>query len=203
MKVIGLCGGSGSGKGTASSIFMELGIPSIDTDMVYREMTCKDSPCMRALKETFGEAILNDRGGLDRAALGEIVFHDSEKLRLLNKISHRFILEETRRRIISYAESGYSVVLVDAPVLFESGFDTECDEIICVLADNETRVDRIMRRDGITEDRAIARINSQMSNDELLSRCNYVIYNDSDVESLRASVSALANTLLDNKTKGE
>ena len=203
MKVIGLCGGSGSGKGTASSIFMELGIPSIDTDAIYREMTRGDSSCMQALVEAFGQGVVNDRGGLDRVRLGEIVFADSDKLKLLNTITHRFILDETRRRIKLFADLGYSAVLVDAPVLFESGFDSECDEIICVIADNGVRADRIMYRDGISREKAYARINSQMSNEELVSCCNYVIHNDSDVESLRAGVSALAKILLDNKTKGE
>ena len=137
MKVIGLCGGSGSGKGAVSRIFAEIGIPSIDTDAVYRRMTLSDSPCMRALAAEFGKEIINSLGGLDRARLASIVFNDPSRLKTLNKIAHSFILDETRRRLAEYSDEGFPAAVVDAPVLFESGFDKECDEIICVLADSE------------------------------------------------------------------
>ena len=196
MKVIGLCGGSGSGKGAVSRIFAEIGIPSIDTDAVYREMTLSDSPCMRALRREFGKEVVNSLGGLDRTRLGSIVFNDPSRLKILNKIAHSFILDETRRRLAVYSDDGFSAAIVDAPVLFESGFDAECDEIICVLADKETRINRIMSRDGISRDAAEKRIASQMSDDELISRCDHVIYNNADIESLREGILSLKNKLI-------
>ena len=196
MKVIGLCGGSGSGKGAVSSIFDDLGIPSIDTDAVYREMTLGDSPCLRALAIEFGDEIISANGSLDRARLASIVFSGEgcdARRRRLNEIAHYFILEETRRRLKEYESLGCIAALVDAPVLFESGFDKECDKIICVLADKDTRVERIVARDGISRQAAKARINSQMSDEELISRCDYVIYNNCDLESLKSSVLEIKN----------
>ena len=196
MKVIGLCGGSGSGKGAVSSIFAEIGIPSIDTDAVYREMTLSDSPCMRALAAEFGDEVVNSLGGLDRARLASIVFNDPSRLEKLNKIAHSFILDETRRRLAAYKDEGLSAAIVDAPVLFESGFYNECDEIICVVADREIRTGRIMSRDGITRDAAEKRIASQMPDEILISKCDHVIYNNSDIESLREQILSLKNKLI-------
>ena len=196
MKVIGLCGGSGSGKGAVSSIFSEIGIPSIDTDAVYREMTLSDSPCMRELRGEFGDEVVNSQGGLDRARLASIVFNDPSRLKTLNKIAHSFILDETRRRLAKYSDEGLPAAIVDAPVLFESGFDKECDEIICVLADRDVRIARIMSRDGITLDAAEKRIASQMTDEILISKCDHVIYNNSDIESLREQILSLKDKLI-------
>jgi dephospho-CoA kinase len=203
MKIIGLCGGSGSGKGTVSAIFLEMGIPSVDTDAVYHEMTCYDSPCLQALRHEFGQEIVDQSDSLDRAKLASIVFNDVEKLDKLNRITHAFILGETRKRLEVYKSQGYSAALVDAPVLFESGFDSECDEIICVIADPRVRIERIVARDKITEHAARSRIDRQISNDELITRCDYVIYNNDDMVSLRANVSEIAKIILKNKTKGD
>jgi dephospho-CoA kinase len=196
MKVIGLCGGSGSGKGAVSGIFAEIGIPSIDTDAVYREMTLSDSPCMRALRREFGEEVVNSLGGLDRTRLASIVFSDPTRLEKLNKIAHSFILDEARRRLAEYRDKGFAAAIVDAPVLFESGFDSECDEIICVVADRETRIARIMSRDGISYDAAEKRIASQMKDEILISKCDHVIYNNADIESLREGILSLKNKLI-------
>ena len=196
MKVIGLCGGSGSGKGMVSGIFLEIGIPSIDTDAVYREMTLSDSSCMRALRQEFGDEVVNSLGGLDRTRLGSIVFNDPSRLKILNKIAHSFILDETRRRIAIYRDEGFPAAIVDAPVLFESGFDLECEEVICVIADKESRIKRIMSRDRITREAAEKRIASQMPDEILISKCDHVIYNNSDIESLREEIITLKNKLI-------
>ena len=196
MKVIGLCGGSGSGKGAVSGIFAEIGIPSIDTDAVYREMTLSDSPCMRELRGEFGDEVVNSQGGLDRARLASIVFNDPSRLEKLNKIAHSFILDETRRRLAAYSDKGCPAVIVDAPVLFESSFDKECDEIVCVVADKDIRTDRIMSRDRITRDAAEKRIASQMPDESLISKCDHVIYNNSDIEYLRKQILSLKNKLI-------
>ena len=196
MKVIGLCGGSGSGKGAVSRIFAEIGIPFIDTDAVYREMTLSDSPCMRALAGEFGDEVVNSQGGLDRVRLASIVFNDPSRLKTLNKIAHSFILDETRRRLAEYRNECFPAAIVDAPVLFESGFDKECNEIICVLADRDVRIARIMSRDGIARDAAEKRIASQMPDEILISKCDHVIYNNSDIESLREQILSLKNKLI-------
>ncbi len=191
MKVIGLCGGSGSGKGSVCEIFTELSVPSVDTDLVYRQMTSGDTPCIRALRSEFGDEILNADGSLDRAVLRKLVFssEDSEKKRKkLNSITHKFILDETRKIISEKRKEGALGVIVDAPLLYESGFHRECDVTVCVIADEEVRVSRIILRDGISEDDARKRIAGQISNDELVRRADFVIENNGDLESLRKQV---------------
>jgi dephospho-CoA kinase len=151
---------------------------------------------MRALRQEFGDEVVNSLGGLDRTRLGSIVFNDPSRLKILNKIAHSFILDETRRRIAIYRDKGFPAAIVDAPVLFESGFDSECDEIICVVADRGTRIARIMSRDGISYDAAEKRIASQMKDEILISKCVHVIYNNADIESLREQILSINNKLI-------
>ena len=201
MKVIGLCGGSGSGKGTVALIFAVLGIPSIDTDSVYHELTSEKSECLEALQNAFGKEIISENGALNRRILASIVFNseDADKKReLLNEISHSYILAETRRRLAAYRDSGVKAAIVDAPLLFESGFDGECDLVIAVVAPRELRIDRIMRRDGINRARAEERIRSQISDGELECRSDFTIVNDGDEDSLRAKVFQLAEKIFEN-----
>ena len=201
MKVIGLCGGSGSGKGLVSSLFDNYGIPSIDTDAVYRELTSSDSPCTKALSDEFGKEIISADGSLNRKILAKIVFTgDGSDLRLkrLNEIAHKFILDETRRKLAFFNSCGFKAAIVDAPVLFESGFDAECDIIISVIADREVRIRRIMLRDNIDRTSATERINSQLSNEEIISRSDFVIQNNSDLETLEKRVREVSKLILNN-----
>ena len=201
MLVIGLCGGSGSGKGTVCSLFSKHGLPSIDTDAVYRELTASNSPCTQALKDAFGNEIISESGALNRKALSKLVFCGSdskEKLRTLNQISHKFILEETRSRLKSFKERGYKAAIIDAPVLFESGFDSECDIIISVVAETNVRLSRIMLRDNISEEAAKSRIAAQLSNEELISRSDLVIENNSDIIDLENRINEIVELLNNN-----
>lgn len=201
MRIIGLCGGSGSGKGMVCSLFSELDVPFVDTDAVYREITGSRGECVRELEDCFGKEILSENGSLDRRRLSAIVFFgdDSEsKLKKLNAITHRHILNETRKRLLEYEKMGAAYALVDAPVLFESGFDRDCDEIICVIAKKEIRIERIMLRDGIGRDAAERRIDSQLPDDRLISLCDHVIYNNSDLAHLKSEVLKIHNLILKN-----
>ena len=201
MKVIGLCGGSGSGKGVVSSFFAHRGIPAIDTDAVYRELVSGDTPCTRALSDEFGKEIISIDGSVNRALLAKIVFTGENcdyKLKKLNSITHKFILDETRKRLSSFKAKGYLAAIVDAPVLFESGFDKECDLVISVVADSSIRVNRIIARDNINVEAAMARITKQLSNDELIVRSNFVIENNSDLQSLEKKVNEIADLILNN-----
>ena len=197
MKVIGLCGGSGSGKGLVCRFFDEFSIKSIDTDKVYHDLISKDSECTRELISSFGEGI-SSNSGIDRKKLRAVAFSSDDALRQLNRITHKHILAKVRTMIEEYKEQGYTGVIVDAPVLFESGFDKECDLTICVIADEKIRIERIINRDGISYEAAKARINSQISNDELINKCTYSIENNSTDQELRNGVADLYKTIFDN-----
>lgn len=191
--LIGLCGRSGSGKGYVAKKFAAYGIPSVDTDAVYRTLTAQAeeySPCMRELVAAFGESIAHADHSLNRRVLSAVVFADggAEALAALNKITHKHILRETMRVADTLVQEGAHAVIVDAPVLFESGFDAYCDCTLCVVAPEEVSVARIVKRDGITEDEARRRLASQISADELVSRCDYVIENGYHCETLDAQV---------------
>lgn len=199
MIIIGLCGGSGSGKGSVCKIFSEFGIPCIDTDAVYREITSAPGECLTALQNEFGIEIITESGALNRKKLASIVFSgEDSKLRLerLNEITHKYILDETKRRLDNYRTMGDAAAIVDAPVLFESGFDRECDVIVLVVAERELRITRIMSRDGITRKEAEQRINSQISDDELMLRCDYMIRNDYDLSYLKQEVKTVLKKIL-------
>ena len=195
MKVIGLCGGSGAGKGTVCSIFAELGIPSIDTDKLYHSMISTDSECTMELVSAFGDVIYANPG-IDRRALRDVVFSSPDNLALLNKITHKHILASVRC-LIDKADN-VRAIIIDAPLLFESGFDKECDVKICVIANEDVRIKRITKRDGITPEIAKARIASQIPSDKLIEMCDYSIENNSDSNELRQRIQALIKILFNN-----
>ncbi len=178
MKIIGLCGSSGSGKGYISMLFEKHLIPAIDTDRVYRETTTKKgSDCLNELINEFGTAILTDSGELHRPTLAKIVFSDREKLNKLNEIAHKHIKKDTLALLDKYERDGARAAIIDAPVLFESGFDKMCDFTVCVTAPTEKKIERILTRDQITREQALARLASQKSDSELVALSTYQIDN--------------------------
>lgn len=195
MLTIGLTGPTGAGKGAVASLLAAYGIPSIDTDAVYRELLVPPSPLLDELAATFGAGILTPSGELDRVALSAKVFTAGcqDQLERLNSVTHPHILNEVRRRLAVYGRSWQDTgapiaVMVDAPQLYESGFDRECEIICSVLAPKKTRLARIMARDGMTEERALARMRAQRS-DSFYRKAGYVIVNDGDMERLEEEVS--------------
>lgn len=181
MKIIGLSGSSGSGKGYASSVFEELGIPAIDTDRLYREKTVKrGTACLEELTSEFGAEILDGSGELNRAFLARIVFENDktgEKLKRLNEITHKYIKLDTAMLIEKHRQEGAPAVIIDAPVLYESNFDKMCDFCVCMIAPMDSKIERIIKRDGISREKALARLSTQMSDSELIKRSKYKIDN--------------------------
>lgn len=184
MKVIGLCGGSGAGKTTVSEAMRLCGAGTIDTDRVYRELCVSGSECLRELSDVFGDGILLSDGNLDRKMLASIVYEDEAKREVLNSVTHRYIKEETVKRIGEFGKAGKPAVIVDAPLLFESGFDLLCDVTLGVVAEEEIRIQRITSRDGITPEHAMARIRAQYSDEYLRSRCEYILENNGELYEL-------------------
>lgn len=187
MKIIGLTGPSGSGKGELCAILEKFGIFSIDTDRVYHQLLAPPSACLDELSAHFGSQILNSDGSLDRAALAKKVFAPGagSELEVLNRITHKYVLGKAREIISEFSQQGCSAVIVDAPALYESGFDKECDFCVAVIADKETRVERIMARDGISRDAAEKRINAQKPDSFYTEHARIVIYNNSNTSELQ------------------
>ena len=180
MTIIGLTGVSGSGKGYISQIFSTFGVPSIDSDAVVHKLYSSGGPCVDELKSAFGKDITDVNGSIDRKKLGNIVFNDSLQLEKLNGIVHKYVIAEINETIESYAGMGYNAVIIDAPQLFEAGVDRNCDHIVSVIADKDIRTKRIVERDGISEESAALRINSQHDDCFFISRSDFVIYNSGE-----------------------
>lgn len=197
MLKIGLCGGSGSGKTLVEKLFDANGIPGLDTDILYHEMISADTPLSRALAARFGGGIRNSDGSVDRARLSEIVFSgtDAAALSDLNRMTHGAILERCRVWLEEKAQEGAAAAIINAPLLFESGFDRECDLVVAVVADFSLRISRIMKRDGLSEDAARRRIAAQIPDAELIARADYFIRNDNTEEALGRQVADLSDTI--------
>lgn len=180
MLIYGITGPSGAGKSMLCEYCAAHGIPHLDADAIYHALLVPPSEAVDALRATFGDGILAADGGIDRAALSAIVFHDEEKLALLNKTVLDIVLREIRRRLDMLRTEGARAVAVDAPTLIESGFDRECDRVIAVLSSPDVRMARIMERDGLSRERAEERVMAQKSDDFYRSAADTVFYNDGD-----------------------
>ncbi len=194
MRVIGLCGGSGAGKSLAQAYFADFGIPGIDTDLLYRELTSSASPCTEALAAAFGKEILLPNGALDRGALSTLIFcggeMQKERLARLNAITHAIILDECRKWLKEQEKNGIKAALINAPLLFESGFDKECDLTLAILSSPEAKRLRIMKRDGLDEKTALRRLSSQHSDAFLKENTDFQILNDKTPTELKKKIYA-------------
>jgi dephospho-CoA kinase len=198
-KRIGLTGGIGSGKTTAADRFASLGVPVVGADAISRRSLKKDGACYGRVVETFGAGILRNDGTIDRKALAAIIFSDENKRRLLNDIVHPYVLKEMFEQANGLCDdSRCKLVLFDVPLLFESGMDREMDANVLVACDEETRVRRIMARDGTTREAAEARIRSQMPEEEKRARADYVLDNNFTPAHLNEQVKALYKKLTES-----
>lgn len=190
MIILGITGPTGAGKTTVSRIFSDNGIKVIDTDITAREITAPGKPALSELAECFGEKILTN-GALNRAALAKIAFSDKDALLKLNKITHKYITEEVLAEINSYEGD---IIGIDGAVLIESGISKLCTRVLCVLADEETRKKRIMKRDSISASDADLRISSQKNNSFYIENSDYIVYNN-DRDDLQKQAEKVINEL--------
>lgn len=177
--ILGITGGSGAGKTTVCDYLRKKGIEIVDGDKVSRLIMEPGQPCLLETVEAFGKDILDENGCLMRRKLGQIVFSDPEKLEILNKITHKYITEYFFDRV---EKSGSQIVGFDGAVLFESGLNKSCDAVLGVVADEDIRIARIMKRDDISEENARNRIKSQKNNQFYIEKCDHLVYNNNKDE---------------------
>ena len=186
MYKIGITGGIGSGKSTVCALFAEQGVAVYDSDFEAKRLMNESEAMRQALIAAFGQECYGEQG-LNRAYLASQVFGNEEALQRLNAIVHPAVREDFR--MWAERQQGTYVILESA-ILFESGFDTEVDATLAVMAPLEERVRRTMARDGVEREQVLSRISHQMSDDELHARANRTIVNlmrdylESDVEQL-------------------
>ncbi len=200
MIVIGLTGGSGVGKGCVCQEFSKYNINSIDTDKTAREVCGSGKPCLNELVANFGKTILNPDGTLNRKTLASIAFSDKGKHALLNKITHHYILNEVRSWLDSQRNEKRIAAIVDAPLLFESGFDKECNVIIAVTASRDKRIERLLHRDIIPLEAIELRLSKQWNDDFYTEKSNFVIQNNGSLTDIAEQVEAVYNHLFPTNT---
>jgi len=194
--VLGLTGQTGAGKSTVCRILQsEQDVCVVDADQVARQVVSCGTECLAEIALHFSIAVLNRDGTLNRKKLAELVFNDRQKLRELNQITFPHIIAAMREKIRQCQAAGYRIVILDAPVLYESKADRLCDKVLAVVADPAVRRTRIVSRDSLSEKEAKARMNSQHTDDFYTSRADYVVRNDGDMTALRLQMVELLNTL--------
>ncbi|WP_016913761.1 dephospho-CoA kinase [Vreelandella stevensii] len=188
--IIGLTGGIGSGKSTVARAFGELGVGWVDADDIAREVVMPGEPALAAIAQRFGQQVLDADGGLNRAALRQIVFSDPEQRRWLESETHPRIRERLQLRLKELALNSPYVLLV-SPLLFESGQDAMAQRTLVVDVPEELQLSRTLARDGVSEAQVRAILAAQLSRQERLSRAHDVIDNSGSLEHLQHQVVTL------------
>ncbi len=199
--IIGLTGQSGAGKTTVSKAFEQSGFTVINCDMIARKVTEAGSLCCKKLSEIFPECFSNDLV-LDRRKMAEIVFSDKDKLEKLNQTIYPFINDMIKEKL-NEAEKLSEFALLDAPTLFEAGADKLCDRIVSVIADEKTRLMRIISRDGISEELAKKRFNSQHTTEFFRQHSDYVIENNGDLSAVTDKTAEVINNIKERYNGGK
>lgn len=178
MVKIGLTGGIATGKTTVSKYLQSLGIKVIDADLIAREVLDLYPEILHYLKERYGDRVIRD-GKLDRKALGKIVFQNKDDRRSYLQVIMPRIRQEIEKRL---EESVDEITVLDAPLLFEEGFQKDVDLTITVYADESVQLQRLRERDGYTEEEARNRISAQMDLKEKRNLSTYVLNNSGSLE---------------------
>jgi dephospho-CoA kinase len=188
MLVVGLTGGIGSGKTAVSDRFAALGAPVIDTDLLSRELVAPGKPALQEIARAFGESMIQDNGGLDRAALGRIVFTDPAARRRLEAILHPRIRAAVRDRLAAL-RAPYAIVVI--PLLFETGQQDLVDRVLVVDAPEAMQRQRVQQRDGLNRERIDQILAAQADRTTRLAGADEVIVNAGDLEELGREVTRL------------
>lgn len=188
MQIIGITGPSGSGKGYLAAELAKRGYIHADADAIYHALLSESASMRAELVRTFGNDIAKG-DTVDRKALSKKVFGAKNRRRLatLNKITHKYVCREYVQRILRAQAENAKGLVIDAPLLIEARLDKLCDLTVCVLANEETRIERIMARDGIPHEAALLRIRSQKPIPFYTERCDFLFLNNDGADASAAA----------------
>ncbi len=192
----GLTGGMGSGKSLAAEILQELGAHIIDADKICRSLVEPEKPTWSEVVGLFGDQILNEDGSLDRKKIAGIIFNDPDKKREMENILHPMVFSEELRVFHNIRQcENDALVIVDSPLLIESGNYRNMDKVVVVSCDQEIQVRRIVDKGIFSAEEARKRINNQMELKKKLKFADYILENNSTVEALKIKVGILYRDL--------
>lgn len=177
MKTIGITGLTGAGKGTVAQRLVAHGAYHIDADKVAREVINNSETVKKQLQNRFGDDIIGKYGEIIRPILAKRAFADKESTEALNEITHPAVTEKIKEIIAEKENENYKAVIIDAIALFESGEDKLCDFTVAVCAPVDIRLERIMKRDNITLEKAMERINAQKSENFFTRQADFILWN--------------------------
>ena len=188
MMVIGITGGIGTGKSTASKYLVDKGFALIDADQIGRDLTADGQPLLEKIGEMFGCVGRTGSVGnglvLDRKAMADKVFNDADVKEQYDELVHSEIIDLIDHRIAELKQSDARGILLDAPLLFEANINDRCDVVILITADMDERIDRVVERDDADEDDVRDRINSQMSDEQKAEYSDFVVDNSGEPEDM-------------------
>ena len=196
--IIGLTGQTGAGKSAVSRWFAEQGCGVIDADAAARAVVQKGMPCLAEIAEQFGAQMLLPDGSLNRRAVAELIFHDSDAKKRYEALIFPYITAYIRSLTETLAGEGKRIILLDAPTLFESGIDKDCAKIIAVTAPVALRLERITARDNISPEHARMRMQAQLSEEFFRGHADAVICNDGSEEQLFTRCQAVLNEIVES-----
>ena len=194
MFLIGLTGGIAAGKTTVASHWVSLGAIEIDADKLAREVVEPGTQGLKLISETFGEAVIQADGSLDRQALGEMIFNDAAKRKALEEIIHPLVRQRAQELLAELPE--HAIVIYTVPLLVEANVSLPFDVIVSVEAPEADRVKRLVSSRGMSQEHALARIKSQASAIERAAAADYILNSNQPLVSLLADATALWNKFL-------
>jgi dephospho-CoA kinase len=189
--IIGLTGGIATGKSTVSAMLRERGATIIDSDQIARQVVQPGTPGLAKIVAHFGEEYLLPGGELNRTKLGQKIFSDELARQRLMEITHPYIFAEINTQIEQAQSQGEKMIVLDAPLLIETGLNRQVERVVLVYVDEATQIERLMKRDHLPREEAMRRIASQMPIEEKKRYADIMIDNRGSLKELEEQVERL------------
>jgi dephospho-CoA kinase len=188
MKRVALTGGIATGKSVVRAELERLGVPTVDADVVARDVVARGTPARAAILARFGPGVLDDHQELDRRKLGSIVFTDQSARRDLERIVHPAVRAAIDVWVGAKEREGHDIAVAVIPLLYETGRERDFDAVVTTACSADEQLRRVMSRDSLTEVEARQRIVAQLSTEEKVRRADYAIWTDGPYENTRRQV---------------